>query len=894
MAVRPVSEDDRERVRQVHAYGKIRNDIAREIGRSGRTVSRIAAARVYSGKLAPARHRVEQVSSSTPIVAQIGLSAPRVAVVFDGGDGWHYWARLAIHRASHIWGGRGFLLVPHVDGVVAPVLVQAARSYDPDYVVLLTPTIGQRERVSPGAIAFRDEAGRLAEGDRRADLVSQLADRPVDDAAGQQARQAVADACSPYRRRDGRLDEERSVVLSAGDFVDPLTPLSQIPAAAGGPYLTAPPEWGGALGVAVAARCGQFDEPESIEAPVLDDKQQREVLRWLLGRDSRFRVEPPAGLLSSGNDPERAGTAFERTTYGLGQASFGYRPRHHATFVVGDSAADFAAAYARQLLYGDGFWLPTEMSPRGTDAHAEEMRSLLFTAAVTSAAYRKGRVTICTVSAPPEILAETVAALRVPAHSLLGADGEEQRQLLEKAVVAGEVTFPRSGAWSYVVAADLDHPVAIPADVAEDGTRTMLSPTPVPDVTDPQLRESTALTWQVEVRTETAAMPGGRGLDGHHLLAPGVDPFLTWVRSSRHGPRFESHRYNFVAAGTPRLSRLARPKLRELSIMEWASALAQQQGGSVQLSPAGRRAEVLRRLLGDRAQLAATFAGPQLPVLRAYLSDKARTSDRYPNGEGVVLHAAGTNDAGYEGYLTFEGMKSFDSRDDDAALASDVDALIKASVLSRGIIVQCAVCDRVSFIAIDLAGRIVTCPRCQALNPLTSDRWRVPVGGPAWYFDLHPVARDLLREHGDVPLQLAQYLRTKARAYVDAAEFELGDGSANRIAEVDLPAYVDGELIVAETKSSQTLGSNPAREARKKARLADAFQADQLIFATTEAAWENASLAGMRDAVRAHTWSRGERPAVRIITSLGDDGCKDERLNIDNLQLSSFADVGQP
>lgn len=41
---RPITAKDRERVRRLHAEGKTRNQIAREIGRSGSTVSKIAEA----------------------------------------------------------------------------------------------------------------------------------------------------------------------------------------------------------------------------------------------------------------------------------------------------------------------------------------------------------------------------------------------------------------------------------------------------------------------------------------------------------------------------------------------------------------------------------------------------------------------------------------------------------------------------------------------------------------------------------------------------------------------------------------------------------------------------------------------------------------------------------
>jgi hypothetical protein len=42
MAARPITEEDRRRVKALHAAGRNRNQIAKEIGRSGSTVSKIA------------------------------------------------------------------------------------------------------------------------------------------------------------------------------------------------------------------------------------------------------------------------------------------------------------------------------------------------------------------------------------------------------------------------------------------------------------------------------------------------------------------------------------------------------------------------------------------------------------------------------------------------------------------------------------------------------------------------------------------------------------------------------------------------------------------------------------------------------------------------------------
>lgn len=53
--VRPVTDEDRRRVRELHAEGLSRNAIGKEIGRSGRTVSRIADAEGFYRRADPRR-----------------------------------------------------------------------------------------------------------------------------------------------------------------------------------------------------------------------------------------------------------------------------------------------------------------------------------------------------------------------------------------------------------------------------------------------------------------------------------------------------------------------------------------------------------------------------------------------------------------------------------------------------------------------------------------------------------------------------------------------------------------------------------------------------------------------------------------------------------------------
>lgn len=64
-------------------------------------------------------------------VVNHGVRAPRVAVVVPGGEAWQDWVRLGLYGMAGVWGGSGFVLVPHDGGEIAPVLVEMVAAYDP-------------------------------------------------------------------------------------------------------------------------------------------------------------------------------------------------------------------------------------------------------------------------------------------------------------------------------------------------------------------------------------------------------------------------------------------------------------------------------------------------------------------------------------------------------------------------------------------------------------------------------------------------------------------------------------------------------------------------------------------------------------------------------------------
>jgi hypothetical protein len=86
-----------------------------------------------------------------------------------------------------------------------------------------------------------------------------------------------------------------------------------------------------------------------------------------------------------------------------------------------------------------------------------------------------------------------------------------------------------------------------------------------------------------------------------------------------------------------------------------------------------------------------------------------------------------------------------------------------------------------------------------------------------------------------------------------------------------LLALVDRQLIIAEAKSNNTLGTKKQRNdaARKRVMAAKMLVADEILLATTAEAWEKPSVEAMGNAIREQVWPSGRRPRLTTITKLG-------------------------
>jgi hypothetical protein len=819
---------------------------------------------------------------SVPV--QVALRPPRAVILFDGDDHWHYWVRMALHCATQVWGGQGFVVIPHHNGEVRPELLAMIRVYDPDYVVALSKTVADIEQVNPGSINLPVE-----EAERRRHL-EMIGDHAVPDEPGQVAREAVAGICSPYRRReqDGEWDEDVHFISASGErqrftAVEDATNSPD----GGETYATAPEHWGGALGVALAARCGATRRPVLGAEPDIEESQARQLWNWLLWNDYRNgdQLAPIVPEMATWDHQKIAFTGdiefppvFSKTRNGLVSVSNSARPRKPADLVLGDTADDFALAHISERLYGRSVWMPRSLWDDET-ARA----GFHYLHALISRLDRERRtLSISSLSEPDDALESMAAYLRDSPFN--AAVSEPQQDLPERhrnSVQVKPAMADPEAASRLVIAEQFDIRTQVGVHRSDRDSIEMTAGPRYPDIAHPALVGCEELQWQVDVSFMPHGVPAGRGVDGHDLLASEENRHLTWVRSGRDGISFESRKWDFVHGGWSRASKLAEPRLRRPSLATWANLAAKSSGRSMEYSPAGSRFMSLVRLWGSPEPVAKTMASPMLKVFKAFNPSAKSSKGAYPDGEGVVLASGGSASQPREGFLYFKGIVQFHGGEPEV-LRDEVDALLELGVLKRGLVLGCAHCGRVAFIAIDRLAQNNRCLRCDGSNPLTAASWNRDGIEPAWFYDLHPIVRDFLHENGEVPVLLSHYLRLNSRTYTDAPEMELFE-EGKRVAEADLIALSDHRLLVAEVKSSNHLRPKTGRgsrldAARKKVRLATALHADEIVLATTHEAWEDASIEVIKTAVGELTpaWTA---PQVRIITALGTDHVRDEHLS---------------
>lgn len=178
--------------------------------------------------------------------------------------------------------------------------------------------------------------------------------------------------------------------------------------------------------------------------------------------------------------------------------------------------------------------------------------------------------------------------------------------------------------------------------------------------------------------------------------------------------------------------------------------------------------------------------------------------------------------------LSLSDLKALLKRNDETLL----DNLIKVGILLRGVELVCENCGLRHWYSVDLLYEVVNCIGCRR-------KVRLPLGSN-FTFRLNQLAVSALLVGGGMTLLLLEYLLSKHSLSKPVSAFGIDvfkANSSNNFAEIDLFAYLNGEVVLAECKDfrngfSKKQYKEAMQQVKKLVRVAKVMEAEAVIFAS--------------------------------------------------------------
>lgn len=773
-------------------------------------------------------------------LTDISLRPPRVVILFLNDENWQNWARSAVAVASRIWGGGGFIFVPYDDnGDVPEALLEVVKAYDPDYFATMEGAPSDWLRLAPNSVEHLRMPEESDDAFRERLVTNETI---IMDPRGAQATSRLATVSTPMTFAWSDAAPTVRPLVLRHDGASLPRPLINAPRQGQeSPWaaLAVPASWTGELALFAAARTGSPPHTDSPRAQP-DDVN---LLAWILKGHESYKVIPDELLWFLSTElstlPEDHKTWFETASPDLIAVSTGFNLSDGA-IVIGDTAADFCLAVAYDRLLGFGAWL-TEAAAEGLALRRESFQFGLTGLARRETFFRPISLTSASLS-PADLDDHLNAMVRPVPQFRFGEDFDLSESDPTRFVV--EAPALDTGLHYLTMEEHLGSSVSTPVSILPGQTAELRSRfvAPVPSGEPLPLDSTNSPSWIVDVTLMPQTMPRGRQLDPG-LLVNEDGRGRTAIRSSRAGVSFLAAAMEpVVVAGTVLASRLAKPRLRELGMLPWVTAISSKHGLRATLSRPGQNAELIARRLGGRDSLIDLISGPMRPALRAFVSPGPT-----PRVKGVQAHVIDVS--GGLRYLDWVAFAESANPLPEMDLRTHVDTLLSARLLRQGLLLDCIECSQLSFLSLDDLGHTYDCARCGATNAFASGRWKRMTPEPRFFYDLHAAFRDLLKDNGDVVLLTAAALRAQAGFYSDVAEVRFTNTETDaEIYEIDLIALVDGRLTVAEAKKKADLDNGSKRKSliRKRFTAARLLQAETVLFATTDMEWSDSVQTAVR------------------------------------------------
>jgi hypothetical protein len=735
---------------------------------------------------------------------------------------WQYYATLVLNEVSKVWGGAGFILIPHDNGKVATHFLRLANAYDPDHVVAVEYSGTELMKINPERYRIETDEGKVLTSDEiTADSGLKNCALSLFDGI---AVEAVADACDPFHsfydeNEPGDLDHH---LLS--EF-PPVQDASNTPATSVTVQLSARDSLTSDLAAMRASKFGEtsgFDlEPGSLD---LQGTEGIDVAKASLD------LKESAGarrILEWASDGHWEESRKDLTSVMKVQGRYTY------FLVVGDGGSDFYLAHALDRLSGSAVWVPEHWL-------SAQSKYQPLVAQLLSALFRHQRSTSSKVQVVTSTgaISNIVSQLKTLRYVVMDPvnDGAWIQGLPVEEMEFANIRFT-----TLTLKEGFDDDDVLPATRLPSGTLEFVNRIPAWLPKTKEVLEDRSRNWVLDIDVLTSDMVRGHGLHGHFLE---IRDNSVWerLRSGRDGVALASDTMGWALIQHTRRQRLARPRLRVPSLFDWVKHKAEVQGWKVNISDAGQKAASAARMWGRREALADDLKLLE-PFFRAFLLKKngLKSCEAYPDKDGIAL--------GSDGFLTFRAaLRTLKSKGfDEQTVRIALDRLLGMGVLRRGLALKCLECGKFQWFNLSELTLNGTCQRCDSPIPIALPNWKSPVAEPNWYYDLHPIVRQLLTSNGDIPILAGRVLQKGATVGEAIPELEFKKDGA--VIEIDLIFGDKGRLVVGECKKHPNITK---KELKKKIGdlviVADLLQADLLLLAAGDS----------------QEWTDGDRRAVEL------------------------------
>ena len=775
-----------------------------------------------------------------------------MAVLVPIAEEWHDLALHALAINTGIWGGSGNILVPYdpVSGAIDEAIVELVRRFDPDIWGDYHHTLRALELSSPdgfGKLVAERLVGHETDEWNREQVERDLRGFNTHGGAPESVLSQLRTFSAPtWDRGYGApawLATDSAPHDTAGLLTD-AAKLTPLPARVIQPTLSRLPA---DVQVLFAGRFGLLNpgvrdalraRDVFVSDVVVPANEEHQVLQTVWGANDgtgQWSVGYELAQYRSGYARFAPGAPSEQGLSLFIPMAF---QLHVAPIpiVVGSTLNDFAYAHALQRDLGAALWLPERLIPH------EDFDPIMV---ALSAALRR-------IAGNGQERPVAVVSRSLPAETLVDLANRLQTATHCEAVAANSVPLPAERGFRLLAQENDSYPSGT---AFIDATGSMLNHlTPgLPGV----LTENPAdMVWWNDVTHPTNRLPARWALNDHLLVdRHGFNDPL--VRASRDGVTFASQTRSFIPAGATLGHLLARPRLRFLNGTAVFQALADEAGATLIESDKGAYSRLAVELWGGLpALLVDVQPGSARQLLEAWQST-------VPSGD------APGNWIPNRRYLSISDMMKVlapdpaqaadDEPDRLAIVQTFTDRMLRRGVIRRGQCLKCAVCRHFAWYDADDVGNTFRCARCRATAVVDSLASRSGEADITWYYQLHEAVYQAFHHNFIVPMLAVGMLAKRARSVLWMPEHKVQLPAACALpaldAEVDLWVVADGRIILGEAKSNGALAAAKSRRTAPAAaatyeRLADAFTADEVVFVTSKAKWDESTVSAVEHAFK--------------------------------------------